>query len=63
MDGRNEPGENEPVVVRGGSWYDRPMRSRSAYRLSYPDWQKVHDVGLRVVIEGGTDVRLANRDD
>jgi formylglycine-generating enzyme required for sulfatase activity len=36
-------------VVRGGSWVDRPDRCRTAYRLSYPDWQRVHNVGFRVI--------------
>jgi len=36
-------------VVRGGSFYDRPMRARSAWRLAYPAWQRVFDVGFRVV--------------
>jgi len=36
-------------VVRGGSFYDRPMRARSAWRLAYPPWQRVFDVGFRVV--------------
>ena len=38
-------------VVRGGSWTDRPRRARSAFRLSYPQWQGVHNVGFRVVCE------------
>jgi formylglycine-generating enzyme required for sulfatase activity len=37
------------LVVRGGSWYDRPRFARSAYRMSYPAWQGVYDVGFRVV--------------
>ena len=37
--------------MRGGSWYDRPKRCRSAFRLSYPAWQKVYNVGFRIVIE------------
>ncbi len=36
-------------VVRGGSWVDRPQRCRSGLRLSYPPWQRVHNVGFRVV--------------
>jgi len=40
-------------VVRGGSWCDRPKRCRSAFRLSYPTWQRVHNVGFRVVCEMG----------
>ncbi|MBI2301335.1 MAG: SUMF1/EgtB/PvdO family nonheme iron enzyme [Armatimonadetes bacterium] len=39
-------------VVRGGSWYDRPGRCRSAFRLGYPEWQRVYNVGFRVVVEG-----------
>jgi formylglycine-generating enzyme required for sulfatase activity len=38
-------------VVRGGSFYDRPERCRSAFRLSYPVWLKVFNVGFRVVSE------------
>ena len=50
-DGRNDPSESAKKVVRGGSWCDRPTRCRSAYRLSYPAWQRVHNVGFRVVCE------------
>ncbi|MCK5834097.1 MAG: SUMF1/EgtB/PvdO family nonheme iron enzyme [Lentisphaeria bacterium] len=38
-------------VVRGGSWYDRPIRARSAYRLAFPQWQRIYNVGFRVIIE------------
>ncbi|MBI2479236.1 MAG: formylglycine-generating enzyme family protein, partial [Planctomycetia bacterium] len=41
--------KGERKVVRGGSWVDRPERCRAAYRLSYPDWQRVHNVGFRVI--------------
>jgi formylglycine-generating enzyme required for sulfatase activity len=37
-------------VVRGGSFFDRPSRSRSSFRLGYPDWQRVFNVGFRIVI-------------
>jgi len=50
-DGRNRPGVSDRCVVRGGSWYDRPQRCRSGSRLSYPAWQKVHNVGFRVILE------------
>jgi formylglycine-generating enzyme required for sulfatase activity len=60
-DGRNVPGAAGTIVVRGGSWYDRPKRSTSAYRLSYPDWQKVFNVGLRVVIEAAAPASAARR--
>ncbi|HUT34958.1 MAG TPA: SUMF1/EgtB/PvdO family nonheme iron enzyme [Planctomycetota bacterium] len=36
-------------VVRGGSWYYRPHFARSSSRLSYPAWQRVYDVGFRVI--------------
>ena len=39
-------------VVRGGSFHDVPGRCRSASRVSYPEWLRVHDVGFRVVAEG-----------
>jgi len=38
-------------VVRGGSWDDKPNRSRSAFRWGYPAWRKVYNVGFRVVVE------------
>jgi len=38
-------------VVRGGSWRDRPHRARSGFRLPYQPWQKVFNVGFRVVCE------------
>ncbi len=43
--------DGEKKVVRGGSWVDRPERCRSAFRLNYPSWQRVHNVGFRVVGE------------
>jgi len=49
-DGRNESVGDQPVSVRGGSWRDRPKRCRSAFRLSYPSWQRVFNVGFRVVV-------------
>ncbi len=50
-DGREEPAADGRKVVRGGSFYDRPKRCRSSFRLSYPAWQKAHNVGFRVVCE------------
>ncbi len=50
-DGRDNVAETSRKVVRGGSWCDRPKRCRSAFRLSYPAWQRVHNVGFRVVCE------------
>ena len=50
-DGRDERSDQGRKVVRGGSWRDRPKRSRSAFRLSYPSWQGVYNVGFRVVVQ------------
>jgi formylglycine-generating enzyme required for sulfatase activity len=49
-DGRDTPQSDGRKVVRGGSFYDRPERARSAFRLSYPPWQHVFNVGFRVVL-------------
>ena len=38
-------------TVRGGSFRDRPKRARSGFRLAFPEWQRVHNVGFRVVCE------------
>jgi len=40
-------------VVRGGSWSERPLESRASSRLDYPSWQRVYDVGFRVIVEEG----------
>jgi formylglycine-generating enzyme required for sulfatase activity len=39
------------MVVRGGSWNDRPHRARSGFRWAYSKWQPVYNVGIRVVAE------------
>jgi formylglycine-generating enzyme required for sulfatase activity len=54
-DGRNAPGSNARggrMAVRGGSFFDPPSRCRNAFRLDYPAWQRVFNVGFRVVAEG-----------
>ena len=54
-DGRNAiedaPRDTERVV-RGGSWRDRPFRSTASYRLPYRQYQRVFNVGFRIVSEG-----------
>jgi len=50
-DGRDDPNARGQRVARGGSWYDRPHRARSSFRLSYEPWQPVYNVGFRVVVE------------
>ena len=57
-DGRDNGSPQGLKVVRGGSFYDRPIRARSAFRLAYPNWQRVFNVGFRVVCEPG-DVKEA----
>ncbi|MGB2823866.1 MAG: SUMF1/EgtB/PvdO family nonheme iron enzyme, partial [Phycisphaerae bacterium] len=49
-DGRNDPAAAGLRVVRGGSWRDRPKRCRSAFRLAYEPYQRVVNVGFRVVM-------------
>jgi formylglycine-generating enzyme required for sulfatase activity len=38
-------------IVRGGSFFDNPKHCRSESRLDYPPWQRVFNVGFRVVTE------------
>ncbi|MGB2819570.1 MAG: SUMF1/EgtB/PvdO family nonheme iron enzyme, partial [Phycisphaerae bacterium] len=47
-DGRDAGNGDGPKVVRGGSFYDRPKRGRSSFRLDYPSWRGVYNVGFRV---------------
>jgi formylglycine-generating enzyme required for sulfatase activity len=50
-DGRNDTTAEGHRVVRGGSFQDRPHRARSAFRLAYPQWSRVFNVGFRVVCQ------------
>jgi formylglycine-generating enzyme required for sulfatase activity len=50
-DGRDAMTTGGRRVARGGSWYDRPKRCASGFRLDYPEWQPVYNVGFRVVAE------------
>jgi formylglycine-generating enzyme required for sulfatase activity len=50
-DGRESLDSGARRVARGGSWRDRLRYARSAVRLAYQPWQKVFNVGFRVVIE------------
>ncbi len=38
-------------TILGGSWRDRPFRAAVGYTLGFPAWQKVYNVGFRVIIE------------
>jgi formylglycine-generating enzyme required for sulfatase activity len=50
-DGRNHLGVAGRRIARGGSWYDRPKRGTSAFRLSFQPYHGVFNVGFRVVLE------------
>lgn len=63
-DGRNDEASLERKVARGGSWADRPADAGSSVRRAYQPWQRVYDVGFRVVWESPTatgQVTLATR--
>ena len=59
-DGRNDLALAPDRVVRGGSWRDRPKRARAGYRLAYRPYQRVFNVGFRVVLPIETE-RVVNR--
>ena len=42
---------SEQKVVRGGSWIEHPKAATAYVRKAYLPWQKVYNVGFRVVIE------------
>lgn len=50
-DARNDESHGERKVARGGSWADRPSDAGSSVRRAYESWQKVYDVGFRVIVE------------
>jgi len=50
-DGRNDAAREGRKVVRGAGAINLPATRRDTYRLSYPWWQGVWNVGLRVVCE------------
>jgi formylglycine-generating enzyme required for sulfatase activity len=45
-----EPDNEAKRVVRGGSWRDRPQRATASFRLGYRPYQRVYNVGFRVLI-------------
>jgi len=50
-DGPTQTGTEARRVVRGGSWRDRPKRATSSFRLAYLPYQRVYNVGFRVICE------------
>ncbi|MBX3746859.1 MAG: SUMF1/EgtB/PvdO family nonheme iron enzyme [Verrucomicrobiae bacterium] len=59
-DGRNAPDAppHTERVTRGGSWRDRPFRATAAARLPYPQFQRVFNVGFRIVAEDTPETAL-----
>lgn len=49
-DGRNAVTAKGKRIARGGSWDETPKRTTSSFRLHYHPWQKVYDVGFRVIM-------------
>jgi formylglycine-generating enzyme required for sulfatase activity len=47
---RDENNSTDRKVARGGSWSDRPADAGAAVRRAYEPWQKVYNVGFRVII-------------
>ncbi|HQH51807.1 MAG TPA: SUMF1/EgtB/PvdO family nonheme iron enzyme [Candidatus Hydrogenedentes bacterium] len=60
-DARNDPISRDDKVVRGGSWLDRPYRATASFRLRYKPYQKVFNVGFRVLmsVDGTNPVNIA----
>lgn len=50
-DGRNAGDLAAKKVAKGGSWRDRPKWGRAGLRRDYESWQRVFNVGFRVVCE------------
>jgi formylglycine-generating enzyme required for sulfatase activity len=50
-DDRNSAAPSGDKVVRGGSFFDAPKHCRSASRLRYLAWQRIFNIGFRVVCE------------
>ncbi len=50
-DARNSPAKGAEVVARGGAWDLLPRFSRVSLRVHYPQWQRVANVGIRLVCE------------
>ncbi|MEI6647348.1 MAG: SUMF1/EgtB/PvdO family nonheme iron enzyme [bacterium] len=48
---RNDDIPSGRKVARGGSWSDRPADAGASVRYAYESWQKVYNVGFRVIIE------------
>ncbi|HEY3323991.1 MAG TPA: SUMF1/EgtB/PvdO family nonheme iron enzyme [Planctomycetota bacterium] len=58
-DGRDNGESGTRKVARGGSWRDRPKCCRSGFRQNYPYWQRVFNVGFRVICEAPPEAKIA----
>jgi formylglycine-generating enzyme required for sulfatase activity len=47
---RDDDSSTGRKVARGGSWADRPTDAGSTVRRAYEPWQKIYNVGFRVII-------------
>jgi len=47
----DDPLPDGRACARGGSWWKRPKYATFASRVAYPPWQRVYDVGFRVLLE------------
>lgn len=50
-DGRNDPSGDTRRIVRGGSFADVPEACQASTRISYRPWQRVYNVGFRLICE------------
>jgi len=48
-------------MVCGGSWRDRPARCTSDFRLLYRPYQKIHNVGFRIICKEPLPVHVATK--
>jgi formylglycine-generating enzyme required for sulfatase activity len=51
LSANNSTSENQEKIVKGGSWFERPYRCTSNFKISYPPYQPVFNVGFRIVVE------------
>jgi formylglycine-generating enzyme required for sulfatase activity len=42
--------QGKTKTARGGAWSDRPKEARASARWDYPAWQRVYNIGFRVVV-------------
>jgi formylglycine-generating enzyme required for sulfatase activity len=60
-DGRDDPKNPGPKVVRGGSWNDTLRYATSASRWRYAPYKPVYNVGFRVLLETADAVAAAEK--